>query len=156
MTATVSTTKRKVLDNYYTYSVGFVHWENFASDVSVEDLEEQASLTQGSWASLLVKVVKRSFGMGLLSTTRHRRTARSVRTSIQRRPQEFWLYISVVNGSGCDVQVLEQVLEQTTPFIFPEGKKSGHLLRRPTNRPQELRSELCLSLSGIVTKIART
>jgi hypothetical protein len=67
MTANVSTTKRQVLGNYYTYSVGFEYWETFASDINIKDLDAEASLTKGSknWALLLVKLLKFSFAMSL-------------------------------------------------------------------------------------------
>jgi hypothetical protein len=42
MIGNVSTTKRKVLDKYYTYSVGFKYWEDFTEEVSSKDLEGQA------------------------------------------------------------------------------------------------------------------
>jgi hypothetical protein len=65
-----STTERKVLDNYYTCSVGFVHWDTFDVVIlSIEDLEAQSVLTgvKKDWASLLVSLLRRSFGMSLES-----------------------------------------------------------------------------------------
>jgi hypothetical protein len=150
MTANVSTTKRKELDNYYTYSVGFEYWENFASDVFIEDLEAEASLTveSNNWASLLVKSLKRSYGMGLKRPGEIAELA--VFESLFNGFVEcFGFDYALVGGSGCDVQVLEG----TTPFLFLEGKESSHLPRRATNRPQ-LWSELCLF--GFATKVART
>jgi hypothetical protein len=61
----------------------------------------------------------------------------------------FGFEYAVVSRSECDVEVVKQ----TTPFLFLEGKESGHLPRRTTNRPQ-LWSELCLF--GFATKIAGT
>jgi hypothetical protein len=152
MTANVSTTKRKVLDNYYTYSVGFGHWENFVSDVQIEDLEAQASLTEvyDSWATMVSTLLQRSFWMTI------------------KRPGEILeliLFESVFNvvvecfgfeyvvviGGACDVEVLGK--DDETPFLFLEGKESGRLPCRIMDRPQ-LWSELCLF--GFATKIART
>jgi hypothetical protein len=150
MTANVSTTKRKVLDNYYTYSVGFEYWENFVEDVRFEDLDKEAILTKGSrnWATLLVKLLKRSFGMGLKQAGEIAELAvfENVFNVVVKC---FGFDFAVVSGSDCDVEVREN----KNPFLFLEGKESSHLPRRITKRPQ-LWSELCLF--GFATKIART
>jgi hypothetical protein len=95
-TINISTTKREVLDNYYTCSVGFVNWVDFASENAVQDLEAQASLPEErrTWASLLVRLLKRSFGMSLEPRTSkiEEKSQNSQYPNLYSR-QLFWLYI---------------------------------------------------------------
>jgi hypothetical protein len=121
-TINISTTKREVLDNYYTCSVGFVNWVDFASENVVQDLEAQASLPEErrTWASLLVRLLKRSFGMSLepRRSRRNRRT-RSIRICIQGNC--FGFTYAVVNGCDYDFEVRKQRLRL---LFFPWRAKS--------------------------------
>jgi hypothetical protein len=118
--------------------------------VYIKDLEAQASLTRGrrDWPSLLVRLLKRSFGMSLRNPGEIAELALSENV-FNVVLECFGFTFCVVSTSECDVLVCEQ----TTPFLFLEGKESSHLPRRPTNRPQ-LWSELCLF--GFAIQIART
>jgi hypothetical protein len=109
-----------VLDNYYTYSVGFKYWENFASDVYVEDLEAQASLTEGNrnWASLLVNLLVHSFWTSLVRSGEIAELA-VLETVFNGVVNCFGFTYAVVSSSECDVQVIEQ----TTSFFSWKAKR---------------------------------
>ena len=148
LSSNVTTTKRRILKNFYSYNVTFVEWNEFDTFINAqEDVSSRGKLPIkfSNWGDMVRNLILRTMESRIRIPGENRELS-ILLTDLYDALEAFGFQANVQNGSGTDISFSDLSKEE---FLFAEGKASYHLPQRHAKDGHHL------CTVGFATKVAK-